>query len=215
MRYFIDTEFNDQGGDLLSLALVREDGKELYVQVPFAGEEYTDWVRENVLPVMSGTPEYPAHPAKFMHRKSATIAVGTFLASDPEPIVLADHPVDIAHLCQLLDLGGGKVFPIDALQMVFFNIEDFSTRSDSRVPHNALWDARALALHILGQEQALEVPTEECFAPLVDMAGDVEFPLQAIYDGMLGALKLGGCDVTIAGDLKVDGNISADEASGD
>ncbi len=30
MRYYIDTEFNGTGGQLLSLALVREDGLSFY-----------------------------------------------------------------------------------------------------------------------------------------------------------------------------------------
>ena len=31
MRYFLDTEFNGFGGELLSLALVREDGASIYL----------------------------------------------------------------------------------------------------------------------------------------------------------------------------------------
>ena len=61
MKYFLDTEFIENGRNnaiiLLSLAIVREDGREMYVESPYARDhEYmaNEWVRENVLPHMTG-----------------------------------------------------------------------------------------------------------------------------------------------------------------
>lgn len=53
MKYYLDTEFNEDGCtiDLISLALVCEDGRELYVLNREAElHRVNDWVRENVLP---------------------------------------------------------------------------------------------------------------------------------------------------------------------
>lgn len=53
MKYFLDTEFMEDGKtiDLLSLALVAEDGRELYVVNSEADHsKANDWVKINVLP---------------------------------------------------------------------------------------------------------------------------------------------------------------------
>lgn len=53
MRYFIDTEFQEQPHtiELISLALVCEDGRELYVEVSdFDYASASDWLKKNVLP---------------------------------------------------------------------------------------------------------------------------------------------------------------------
>src|SRR5258708_33864740 len=52
MRYFIDTEFVEDGHtiDLISIGIVCEDGRELYMQsAEFDAEKASDWVKENVL----------------------------------------------------------------------------------------------------------------------------------------------------------------------
>lgn len=54
MRYFLDTEFLEDGKTIMpiSLALVREDGKELYIEFEFDEERAiaNDFIRKNVLP---------------------------------------------------------------------------------------------------------------------------------------------------------------------
>ena len=53
MRYFLDTEFDEQAGQigLISIGIVREDGKELYLQAcDFWPWEVSPWVREHVFP---------------------------------------------------------------------------------------------------------------------------------------------------------------------
>lgn len=55
MRYFLDTEFNESGPgkpiQLISIALVREDGPDLYcVNSEFDRESANEWVKANVLP---------------------------------------------------------------------------------------------------------------------------------------------------------------------
>lgn len=51
-RFYIDTEFIEDGKtiDLISIGIVREDGRELYLQsVEFDPVKASGWVRENVL----------------------------------------------------------------------------------------------------------------------------------------------------------------------
>src|SRR5579885_769187 len=53
MRYFYDTEFIDDGEriDLISIGIVAEDGRELYLQsCEFNPKKASEWVRENVFP---------------------------------------------------------------------------------------------------------------------------------------------------------------------
>jgi hypothetical protein len=60
MRYFVDKEFVEDGKtiDLISIGIVAEDGRELYLQsAEFDDEEASPWVKENVLPHLVSCPE--------------------------------------------------------------------------------------------------------------------------------------------------------------
>ena len=53
MKYFLDTEFAEKPNtiDLISVGIVCEDGRELYIEnFDFDEDLANDWVRENVLP---------------------------------------------------------------------------------------------------------------------------------------------------------------------
>ncbi len=53
MKYWYDTEFIEDGItiDLISIGIVCEDGRELYMQsAEFDAEKANEWVKENVLP---------------------------------------------------------------------------------------------------------------------------------------------------------------------
>ncbi len=62
MKYFLDTEFVEDGETIMpiSLALVREDGRELYLEFEFDEDKAVahDFVRENVLPHLRGQEQY-------------------------------------------------------------------------------------------------------------------------------------------------------------
>lgn len=56
MRYYLDTEFIDNGStiDLISIGIVCEDGREYYAQASeFSNEDVSNWVKENVFPHLS------------------------------------------------------------------------------------------------------------------------------------------------------------------
>jgi hypothetical protein len=54
MIYALDTEFIDAptAAELISLALVSADGRELYIEFPYTESEISPWLREHVVPML-------------------------------------------------------------------------------------------------------------------------------------------------------------------
>lgn len=149
MRYFLDTEFNGFGGELISIALVPEYGdQEFYAVVPFSAPPHP-WVARNVLPYLDSVPQ-----ALDNHIDAITAAheVAAFLAGDRDPLIVADWPEDIALFCRLLLIGPADIVDVSSLRFEFRRSPGFSTAMNSRVPHNALHDARALRDFVLDSE---------------------------------------------------------------
>ena len=55
MRYFLDTEYNGWGGALISLALVPDDGEELYLTLAI-DDPILAWVERHVVPYLDTVP---------------------------------------------------------------------------------------------------------------------------------------------------------------
>src|SRR5204863_6075773 len=104
LRYFLDTEYNGWGGGLLSLALVPEDGEELYLTLDWNGP-VEPWVEKNVVPYLDSVPDSLVSPR--LNRIDAARLVAHYLAGDLEPVIVADWPADIAQLNALLLTGPG------------------------------------------------------------------------------------------------------------
>ena len=149
MRYFLDTEYNGWGGALLSLALVPEDGEELYLTLDW-NCALDKWVERNVIPYLDTVPD--ALVSTRLGRADAARAIAHYLAGDPEPVIVADWPEDIAQLNALLVTGPGVMVEVPSLTFKFVELSGFSTAANSKVPHNALHDARSLRDHVLGLE---------------------------------------------------------------
>ena len=149
LRYFLDTEFNGWGGALLSLALVPEDGDELYLTLDWEGR-LEDWVVRNVLPYLDMVPVGLIAPR--VSRTDAASTIAHYLAGDPDPLIVADWPEDIAQFNALIVTGPGIMAEIPRLKFQFVSLPGFSTAANSKVPHNALHDARSLRDHILEME---------------------------------------------------------------
>ena len=147
MQYFLDTEYNGWGGALISLALVPEDGgEELYVTLAIQGP-LEPWVERHVLPYLDHVPE--ALKAPRLVREEAARLIAYYLAADPDPLILADWPEDIAQFNMLLLTGPGLMVTMPRLRFELLPIPGFSTAANSAVPHNALHDARALRDHLM------------------------------------------------------------------
>jgi len=149
VRYFLDTEFNGWGGALLSLALVPEDGEELYLTLDWTGA-LEPWVERHVVPYLDSVPDSLLSPR--MSRADAARTLSHYLAGDPEPLIVADWPEDIAQFNMLLLTGPGVMVEVPPLTFRFVELSGFSTAANSKVPHNALHDARALRDHVLSLE---------------------------------------------------------------
>jgi hypothetical protein len=147
MRYFLDTEFNGFGGALISVALVPEHGDQEYYAVLRLDEEPHGWVQRNVMPYLRSVPV--GMDASPMSRAEAVRELQAYLAPDPDPVIVADWPEDIAQFCMLLVTGPGDMAPVGSLRFEFISSPGFSTANNSRVPHNALHDARALRDFVL------------------------------------------------------------------
>jgi hypothetical protein len=149
VRYFLDTEYNGWGGALLSLALVSEDEEELYLTLDWSGM-LEPWVEKNVIPYLDTVADSLVSPR--LSRADAARLLAHYLAGDPEPLIVADWPEDLALFNALLVTGPAMMAEVPALQFQFMPLAGFSTAANSKVPHNALHDARALRDHVIGLE---------------------------------------------------------------
>lgn len=141
MRYFLDCEFNGFDGPLIAIALVPEvDGLgPFYAVLPCHRPQR--WVAEHVMPKLGA-------PAQ--SRADVVAGLAAYLAGDPEPVLVADWPEDIAHAAALLVFKGRRMLPQARFELV--NLPGFDTASMSALPHNALADARALRAEVLARE---------------------------------------------------------------
>ena len=149
LRYFLDTEYNGWGGALLSLALVPDHGEELYLTLDW-DDALEPWVERNVVPYLDTVPDSLVSPR--MSRADAARTIAHYFGGDPDPIVIADWPEDIALFSALLVTGPGVMAEVPGLKFQFMPLSGFSTAANSKVPHNALHDARALRDHVLSLE---------------------------------------------------------------
>jgi 3'-5' exoribonuclease Rv2179c-like domain len=88
MRYWMDTEFIDDGKtiDLISIGIVCEDGRELYLQsAEFDESKANEWVKENVFPHLALCPQYRTQGKPGLEPNLAVHnAAGQCVLSDPE-----------------------------------------------------------------------------------------------------------------------------------
>ena len=147
MRYFLDTEYNGFGGQLLSLALVPEDGSEEFYVTLECDSPLDPWVERHVVPYLDMVPDPLQGPR--LPRRAAAEALANWLAPDEAPDIVADWPEDLAQFAMLLVTGPGLMLPVPPLSLHFVPLHGFSTAANSVVPHNALHDARSLRDHVM------------------------------------------------------------------
>jgi hypothetical protein len=138
MRYYLDTEFNGIGGDLISLALVGEDGRELYLELPCLWP--MPWVEQNVMPII----RCPGAEPMFCRDRHVGKLLEQFLATDLHPQIIADWPDDITYFCKALIVGPGQMVHIPSLLFEMVRVDSYPTDLPGAIQHNALWDARTL-----------------------------------------------------------------------
>lgn len=132
MRLYLDTEFNGFGGELISMALVSDGASEWYEVCPTVVTE--PWVRQHVVPVLGKEPMR----SMALFRSSFHQFIRAFKHAE----IICDWPADAVHFCTMLagvDYGSSLELP--------FTLRVIITppgQPVSKVPHNALEDARAL-----------------------------------------------------------------------
>ena len=147
MKYFIDTEFNEDGKtiELISIAVVAEDGREFYVvSDEFDANGCQEWVKTNVLPKLP-----PMEPGPWDSRLGIKQRLMEFIGDDASPEFwgyFADY--DWVVLCQLfgrmIDLP--KHFPMFCMDLKQW-VKQRGVKIKEAVPqppgmHDALVDAR-------------------------------------------------------------------------
>lgn len=136
MKLYLDCEFNEFKGALISMALVDENGREWYEVVPC--EKPGPWVAEHVMPILGRGPvSIPLMQA----------SLSAWLALYDSVHIVADWPEDIAHFCQALITGPGMRLNTPPLTMEVVRID-----AESELPHNALADARGIRAALAARE---------------------------------------------------------------
>ena len=117
----MDGEFaklKPDGIDLISIALIKPDGEELYLELEFDGE-IDEWVKENVIPFMNG---------EKVSREEAVKQIKKFVRSSKPYLIAHVNQFDWMGICKLFDANNPKQIlervpfhwvPIDFSTMLF------------------------------------------------------------------------------------------------
>lgn len=110
MRYYLDTEFNGMGGELISLAIVREDGPYMYIaddhylkfvewssRSAICSPEIDRWVWDNVLPLLGAKGGYTP---TWIAMDDFGSYLESFLRGDEDITIITDWPDDIKNIGQ-------------------------------------------------------------------------------------------------------------------
>ena len=130
-KLYIDTEFNGFGGELISMALFAED--DLYFYEVLECEQPEEWVAQHVMPHLNKAP---------IDKQAFRRKLQDFLARFTNVEVIADWPEDILHFCSSLLTAPGMM--IGTMPIINMTINQKLHSGDSKIPHNALEDARAI-----------------------------------------------------------------------
>lgn len=129
---YIDCEFNEFQGELISLALVSETGEEFY-EVLELDDPPGPWVAVNVMPFLQ---KEPVSTDVFQKK------LQEFLYQFDSINIIADWADDIRYFCESLIIGPGVSI---SHPPIAFKLDRTLTSEGSSLLHNALYDARAIA----------------------------------------------------------------------
>jgi len=134
LNIWIDCEFNEFGGDLISMALVADDGQEFYEVLDLENDEkYGSWVFANVVPWLN---KNPISKVYFQNK------LWSFINQWDEVHIIADWPDDIKYFCMSLITGPGMA--LNTPLNLTMQIDRTLNTESSAILHNALEDARAI-----------------------------------------------------------------------
>lgn len=125
MKLWLDCEWNEFGGELISMALVDENMRIWYKVLEC--ESPGPWVAEHVMPIL----KQPPISLEWMQA-----SLQAWLSEYKQVHIIADWPEDIAHFCKLLITGPGMRMNTPPLTFEVVRLD-----AQSELPHNALADA--------------------------------------------------------------------------
>jgi hypothetical protein len=134
MNCFIDCEFNGGHGELISMAIISQDGQRVFYEVVEHTQPTVEWVAENVMPILN---KAPVSMAVFKER------LKKFLDAFPRLTLIADHMADLFYFAQKVIGAEGWMmmdYPVD------LRFDPFISAKKSTQKHNALEDAKAVRL---------------------------------------------------------------------
>ncbi|WP_180129360.1 hypothetical protein [Rhodoferax sp. BLA1] len=151
MLVFLDTEFTDFAKhDLISLALVADDGKEFYAErTDFKQDECSDFVRKEVLPVLhrvSGASCDRLQLTRRLHEWFGKLPEPATLIFDFEGdwLLLVSTLLDVTHKKLPPNVGDKLHLDRRTIAHPVFDQAKNATYTPQWPPHHALADARAL-----------------------------------------------------------------------
>jgi hypothetical protein len=131
-RLYLDCEFNGFGGELISMALVSNEGRRHWYQVKKIPTQVNPWVADNVIPILGKSPIGNDMFKKSLHE---------FLMDEQPDEIIADWPSDLMHFFN--ELHGNNYEETLNISLAAKLLPQAET--SPREPHNALSDAFALA----------------------------------------------------------------------
>jgi hypothetical protein len=140
MIFFVDTEFNGFGGELISIALVPRDQSKLsFYEEVILPERIHPWVKMNVIPLLDYRNQ--------VSREEARVSLWSYLRGFTEDnLFIADYPYDITLLTALLCDSNGNY----SNARMSFLVRQPPREPEPIRPHNALSDAVALRRAFIG-----------------------------------------------------------------
>ena len=141
MKLFLDCEFTNFGGQLISMALVDEEGKEFYEVVHYNRNLCHPWVIENVIPILN---------KDFIFYEDFQSNLQKFLCKYKEVEIIADWPEDFWHFTRALLTGPGNMMNTPKITMTLERRLEYT----STLPHNALQDAWAIRMGYMKKYEA-------------------------------------------------------------
>ena len=129
---FLDCEFNHPTKELISLALYRNENDFFYYALKTSNKNIDPWVAKNVLPVLNTVP---------VGIDEFQSALQGFLSTRKNDKIVADWHSDIEYFCRALEKSPGEAIDFKRIE---FLIDRSLNTNKSKIPHNALADAKAL-----------------------------------------------------------------------
>lgn len=136
MKIWMDTEFNGWNGDLISMALLPENGLAFYEVLDCHSP--SDWVKQNVIPNLRRD---PISKGKFQY------LLGEFINQFDEIHLVASWPSDFVHFMNLLIISDGMKMKHPKIIMEMpIPTKEGAIIMQKNTTHNALDDAVALKI---------------------------------------------------------------------